>query len=55
MLWFGPSAMRFVAWEDGTPKSQSGGRVCAGGNDTIAPESTEKLKKWAKKMILDAD
>jgi hypothetical protein len=47
--------MRFVAWDVSTPKSQSKGRVCAGGNDTIAPESTKKLKKWVKKMILDAN
>jgi hypothetical protein len=55
MLWFGPSAMQLVAWEGWRPNRQSKGRICAGGNDTIALESIKKLKKWVKKMILGAD
>jgi hypothetical protein len=52
MLWFGPSAMQLVAWEGWRPNRQLKGRICAGGNDTIALESIKKIEEVGKKNDL---
>jgi hypothetical protein len=50
LVW--PERQQLVAWERWRPNRQLKGRICAGGNVTIALESIKKIEEVGKKNDL---